>query len=80
MHWPLPLQHATQGESDHCQCVPGPKNIWRLMLQEMLKELLLHCSWELVPEQDLRYKVLPVCRPKEDMMATFTRTSSNNST
>ena len=43
-------------------------------IQEMLKELLTQYTWELVPEQDLTYKVLPVCRLKEDVTATFTRT------
>ena len=44
----------------------------------MLKKLLQNFTWEVIPEQDLRYKVLPVCRPKEDVMATFTRTSSSS--
>ena len=43
----------------------------------MLRELLTHYAWELVPGQDLTYKYLPVCRPKQDVMATFTRTSSD---
>ena len=49
-----------------------------IIIQEMLKELLTQYSWELVPEQDLTYKVLPVCRPKEDVRATFTRTVTSS--
>ena len=54
-------------------------DIFQIFAQEMLKELLLHFSWELVPDQDLSYKVLPVCRPKEDVVAIFTRTSPSAS-
>lgn len=50
------------------------------LLRELLKELLKYYSWELAPDQDLTYKVLPVSRPKEDVMAIFTRTGPLNST
>ena len=50
-----------------------------LLTQETLRELVSHYTWDLVPGQDLTYKFLPVCRPKEDVKAIFTRTPSDPS-
>ena len=42
-------------------------------VQECTVELLKHYQWEVLADQDLTYKTLPIVRPKHDIQAIFTR-------
>lgn len=56
----------------------GPRHcIGKLLSTSLLKEctveLLKHYQWEVLADQDLTYKTLPIVRPKHDIQAIFTR-------
>lgn len=67
------------GKENEALCVrPACFSFSLYVLQECVKELLQHYQWELAPEQDLTYKTLPISRPRNDVLATFSpRTSSH---
>ena len=44
-----------------------------IYLQLLAKHLLQSFEWELVPNQDLTYKWLPVSRPKNDIQLIFAK-------